>query len=111
MGSASVSLHNNVLVLSPERPGPRLLETRGPAVWKPLMAGSEPLGSDLQRAGGSGSCTETCVWLIEDFLCRWNHTKSFSGHCLTKNYPDDPVLPPGFVLKVVHARQCASGCG
>lgn len=74
------------------------------------MAGSEHLGSDLQRAGGSRSCTETTECLRKDFLCRWNHRNSFSGHCLTKNYPDDPVLPPGIVLKVFHARQCASGC-
>ncbi len=64
VGSASVSSHSNILVLSVEHmEAPRLLETRGAPVWKPLIADSEHLfftdHTLIRPADGTFSCADT----------------------------------------------------
>lgn len=85
VGSASLSLHNNILVLSPEHMGPpapgdkgdSCLETFDHWFWAPFFTDhTQTHSSDLQK-GQMGplavqTLTEEINWLVEDLLCLLN---------------------------------------
>lgn len=115
VGSASVSLHNNILVLSPEHMGPAApgdkggscLKTFDSWFWAPFLRWSHTHTHTRPAEGQMGllashTLMEDIMWLLEDFLCQMNQRNSFQSIFLFANLKSDTMQNKKMSVLISH---------